>query len=128
MRVAIYARYSSNSQRAASIEEQVKICTEYAERNDYSIVRVYKDEALTGTNDNRPGLKKLLSDCPKQLFEAVIVYSIDRFGRNLKQSLDNADKWKRIMGYYVVCNREFYQRPVRKIFQKHYDVICSILQ
>lgn len=118
MRVAIYARYSSNSQRAASIEEQVKICTEYAERNDYSIVRVYKDEALTGTNDNRPGLKKLLSDCPKQLFEAVIVYSIDRFGRNLKQSLDNADKLEKDNGILLLSATEnFTNDPSGRFFR-----------
>lgn len=33
MNVAIYARFSSSSQREASIEEQVKICKEYAGRN-----------------------------------------------------------------------------------------------
>lgn len=35
MKFAIYARYSSSSQRAASIPEQIKVCKEYAERNKY---------------------------------------------------------------------------------------------
>lgn len=92
MKVVIYARYSSNSQREASIEQQIEVCSRFAKANSYDVIKVYSDKALTGTNDDRPQLKKLLKECSKNLFEAVLVYSIDRFGRNLKQSLDNADK------------------------------------
>lgn len=48
MNVVIYARYSSSSQREASIEEQIKVCTEYAERNKYTVIKSYSDSALTG--------------------------------------------------------------------------------
>lgn len=60
MKAVIYARYSSSAQRAASIPEQIKTCQEYADRNNYTIVDIYKDMALTGTNDKRPALQKLL--------------------------------------------------------------------
>ena len=92
MNAAIYARFSSSSQREASIEEQEKICREYANRNQYVVVKVYHDNALTGRNDNSPSLKKLLADSSKNLFEIVLVYSIDRFGRNLVQTLQNENK------------------------------------
>lgn len=91
MNVVIYARYSSSSQREASIEEQIKVCSEFAERNDHSIIDIYSDSALSGKSDDRPALQRLLRDSAKNLFDAVIVYSIDRFGRNLKQSIDNSD-------------------------------------
>lgn len=89
MNVVIYARFSSSSQREASIEEQVKICREYAERNNYNVIKVYSDSAISGKTDNRPALRKLLSDSSKAKFNAVIVYSIDRFGRDLTQTLLN---------------------------------------
>lgn len=92
MNAVIYARYSSSSQREASIEEQVKVCRQFAERSDYTVVNVYSDSALTGKTDNRPAFQKLLRDSQKSLFQAVIVYSIDRFGRNLEQALSNASK------------------------------------
>lgn len=76
MNVVIYARYSSSSQREASIEEQVKICTEYAEKNNYTIYKVYKDSALTGKNDNRPALQSLLSDCPKKMLSLYILLTV----------------------------------------------------
>lgn len=89
MKVVIYARFSSSSQREASIDEQVKVCKEYAEKNDYNIVKIYSDCALTGKTDDRPQLQKLLSDSSKLMFQAVLVYSIDRFGRDLTQTLLN---------------------------------------
>lgn len=89
MNVAIYARFSSNSQREASIEEQVKACRAYATKNNYYVADIYSDSAMTGRNDNRPALQRLLKDSCKKLFQGVLVYSIDRFGRDLEQSLKN---------------------------------------
>lgn len=82
MTAVIYARYSSSSQREASIEEQVKICEQFAKRHDYMVTHVYKDSAITGKTDKRPEFQRLLKDCAKKSFDAVIFYSIDRFGRN----------------------------------------------
>lgn len=95
MDVAIYARFSSSSQREASIEEQEKACRDYADRNNYSITQIYSDSAMTGRNDNRPALQRLLADSSKQIFQGVLVYSIDRFGRDLEQSLSNEKKLKK---------------------------------
>ena len=94
MNVVIYARFSSSGQREESIEGQVKVCTEYAENNDYTVIGTYVDRALTGRNDKRPDLQRLLSDSNNNNFQAVIVYYIDRFGRNLQQCLTNENKLK----------------------------------
>lgn len=90
MKVVIYARYRSSSQREVSIEQQIEVCKKYAEQNGYTIIKVYSDKAMTGKNDNRPQFQKLLSDCEKPLFDGVLVYSLNRFGRNMKQTLDNS--------------------------------------
>ncbi len=118
MRVVIYARYSSSSQREASIEEQIKVCTEYAERNKYTVVKSYSDSALTGKNDRRPALQRLISDCSNGTFDMVLVYSIDRFGRNLKQSLTNADKIEEDNGILLVSATEnFSNDPSGRFFR-----------
>ena len=49
----IYARYSSERQTEQSIEGQVHVCNEYAQRNNILILDTYIDRAMTGTNDNR---------------------------------------------------------------------------
>ena len=118
MNVAIYARYSSNSQREASIEEQIKVCKEFAERNNHTVVKEYCDNALTGTNDNRPSLQRLIKDCSMGFFDMVIVYSIDRFGRNLKQSLNNIEKLEKDNNIPLVSATEtFTDGPSGKFFR-----------
>ena len=51
MRVAIYARYSSEGQREASIDDQNRNCEAYAKRHGWRIVERYADKAISGTKD-----------------------------------------------------------------------------
>lgn len=81
-RAAIYARYSSHSQRDASIEQQVKACRRFATHQDIKIVEIYEDRATTGTNDRRPGFQKMIKDAEQGNWEYVIVYTLDRFARD----------------------------------------------
>ena len=78
----IYARYSSNSQTEQSIEGQLRVCNDYALRNDIIILDEYIDRAMTGTNDNRPEFKRMLNDSSKKQWDYVLVYKLDRFSRN----------------------------------------------
>ena len=50
------------------------------------------DRALSGKSENRHEFKRLISDSAKKQFQAVLVYSLDRFGRNLRQSIYNEHK------------------------------------
>lgn len=76
------------------LKDRLRFAQEYAENNDYTVIGTYVDRALTGRNDKRPDLQGLLSDSNNNNFQAVIVYSIDRFGRNLQQCLTNENKLK----------------------------------
>lgn len=38
MNAVIYARFSSSAQREASIEGQIAVCTQYANRNGYKVI------------------------------------------------------------------------------------------
>ena len=79
----IYARYSSERQSEQSIEGQLRVCHEFAERNELKIIDTYIDRAMTGTNDNRAAFQKMLADSDKpQPWDIVLVYALDRFGRN----------------------------------------------
>lgn len=80
-RAVIYARYSSSSQTEQSIEGQIRVCTEYAKAKGLAIVGEYIDRAVSGRTDNRPDFQRLMQDCSKKLFDAVIVYRTDRFAR-----------------------------------------------
>lgn len=78
----IYARYSSDKQSEQSIEGQLRVCNEYATKNNLLVVKTYIDRATTGKNDNRTNFQKMLKEASKQIWKYVIVYKIDRFGRN----------------------------------------------
>ena len=78
----IYARYSSHAQRDVSIEQQIRACEKFAERNGLRVVQVYDDRALTGTSDKRPGFQQMIADAKKSDWSYVIVYTLDRFARD----------------------------------------------
>ena len=82
MNVVIYARYSCSNQREESIEGQLKVCYEFAKRNNYTVIGEYIDRAISGTTDNRPQFQKMIGDSKLKQFNGVLVYRLDRFSRN----------------------------------------------
>lgn len=58
MRAVIYARYSSDRQREESIEGQLRVCEDFAQKNDLMVVDTYIDRALTARTDRRPAFQK----------------------------------------------------------------------
>ena len=88
----IYARYSSDSQTEQSIEGQVRVCKQFAEKNDLLVVDQYIDRATTGMNDNRAAFQQMLRDSKRRQWSVVIVYKLDRFARNKYESVVNRKK------------------------------------
>jgi DNA invertase Pin-like site-specific DNA recombinase len=82
MRTAIYARYSSDLQRDASIEDQVRSCKERIEKEGWALTATYTDHAISGSVRLRPGYQKLLEDAREGLFDAVIAEALDRLSRD----------------------------------------------
>ena len=82
MKAVIYARYSSHNQRDESIEGQIRECQAFAERNGMTIVGEYIDRAISGKTDERASFQKMIHDSEKQQWDAVIMYTLDRFARN----------------------------------------------
>lgn len=82
MRVAIYARYSSDLQRDASIEDQVRLCTGHVEAEGWAPVATYTDHGVSGASSLRPGYQKLLEDARGGAFEVVVAEALDRLSRD----------------------------------------------
>ena len=89
----IYARYSSASQREASIEDQIADCRSYAKRLGYNIIKIYADHALSGTSDHRPEFQQMIEDAGSGDFQYVICYKTDRFARSRR----DASKYKQLL-------------------------------
>ena len=84
MNVAIYARYSSENQRQESIEDQVRACKQFAEREGYTVEEkhIFWDEARSGSLRSRPGLDNLMEACRVKAFRAILVDDLSRLSRN----------------------------------------------
>ena len=78
----VYARYSSDNQREESITAQVRAIKEYAAKEGYYILKIYKDEAKTATTDDRKDFLQMIKDSKKGSFDSIIVHKLDRFARN----------------------------------------------
>lgn len=79
---AIYARYSSSRQREESIEQQIDVCTKWAEREGLKVADIYSDKAMSGTTDARPQFRQMIQDSELGLWATVVVYKLDRFARD----------------------------------------------
>jgi len=82
----IYARYSAGpNQREESIEGQIRECTRFAKQSNIEIIGSYADRGVSGRSDKRVYFQQMLRDAEKKKFECVIVWKIDRFGRNREE-------------------------------------------
>ena len=84
MKAAIYARFSSDNQREQSIDDQIRVCKNFATQHNFIVLdtHVYVDEAKSGTIHNRAGLGALQHAAEAHLFTAVIVDDASRLSRD----------------------------------------------
>ena len=83
VRARAYARYSSDSQRDESIDDQVRICRNVITRNGWDLVEVYTDAGISGASTFRPGYQRLLKDASAGVLDIVVAESLDRLSRDL---------------------------------------------
>ena len=90
-RCAVYARYSSEKQNSLTIDQQIRKCSEYAERHSLRVLDqyIYADEAISGATDDRAGLTRLLTAAREKPrpFEIVLADDTSRVSRRLADSL-----------------------------------------
>ena len=107
MNGVIYARYSAGpGQTDQSIDGQLRDCKKYAKDNDITIIDTYIDRHISGTDfENRTEFNRLLKDAVKHQFSVVIVWKIDRFGRNRQELAISKVKLKK-MGVKLMYAKE----------------------
>jgi site-specific DNA recombinase len=82
MRVSIYARYSSDLQRAASIEDQILVCKERLVREGWTLTATYSDRGISGASHLRPGYQAMLAAARRGEFDIVLAEALDRISRD----------------------------------------------
>ncbi len=93
MKVAIYARYSSENQRDASIADQFRVCREFAQRQGWHIAAEFSDHAVSGATIMRPGFQAMMREALQKKVNIVMAEALDRFSRDQE---DTAGLFKRL--------------------------------
>lgn len=88
-KVGIYVRVSTTDQaeEGYSIDEQKEKLIKYCEIKEWTVGNVYIDAGFTGSNIERPAMKKLINDIDLKQIDTVLVYKLDRLSRSQKDTL-----------------------------------------
>ncbi|WP_084386554.1 recombinase family protein [Roseinatronobacter thiooxidans] len=105
LRAAIYARYSSDMQSAASITDQVRICRRLAEDRSWTVVEVFTDEALSGASHLRPGYQQMQQAAMAGRFDVLVAEALDRLSRD-QEHIAGLHKRMRYLGVEIVTKSE----------------------
>lgn len=105
LRVAIYARFSSQLQKDSSIEDQVRDCRARAEREGWQVTQVFSDYAISGAVRDRPGLNALVDHVAGGHATLVLAEAIDRISRD-QEDLASIHKRITFLGGRIVTLSE----------------------
>ncbi len=99
-RVATYARVSTQEQalEGTSLDFQDSQLATYCQLQGWTVINRYVDPGLSGKDEDRPGLERLLAGAKIGLFDKVVINRLDRLARNLRLLLDIEQK---LRGYGV---------------------------
>jgi len=114
LRAAIYARYSTNRQNEASIEDQVRSARKLCEREGFKVVATFSDAAISGGTAKRPGYQSLLAAARRKEFDVVVAESSSRLWRELAEQWRALKEWDE-HGIIVVGNGIDTRRPEANI-------------
>ena len=90
IRVALYLRASTikQSEEGYSLDYQRDKLIAYADVKDWSVVDEYEDAGESGRTTKRPAFNRMVEDAKRKMFDAVLVYKLDRFSRSLQDLLN----------------------------------------
>jgi DNA invertase Pin-like site-specific DNA recombinase len=87
LRAALYARVSTADQ---TTENQALELRRYMDARGWTAAE-YRD-TISGTNERRPALDRLIADAKRRRFDVLVVWRLDRLGRNLKHLIVTLDE------------------------------------
>jgi DNA invertase Pin-like site-specific DNA recombinase len=92
IRAALYARVSTNN--GQNPEMQLGELRQYCARRGWHISGEYLDLGISGSQERRPELDRLIAACRRRLVDAVVVYRYDWFARSLRQLVNALDEFR----------------------------------
>ena len=107
LQAAIYVRVSTleQAERGYSLQEQINACRKHCEDKGWKVVRIYKENGVSGKNLQRPKLQQLLYYAERQQFDVVVFWRLDRLTRSLQDACELVEVFAE-MGIKISCVSE----------------------
>ena len=106
MRAAIYSRFSTDRQTESSIADQVRVCTEHAQKEGWTVTHHFEDQAISGAAiGNRPGCVAMLEAAKARAFDVLLVMDTSRLSRSSADLSKIADRMV-FMGLRILAVQE----------------------
>jgi len=121
MKTASYSRVSTDEQVVGlSLDAQKRGVREYCAAKGWDIPDEFVDEGRSARSEaieRRPALKALLGACEERCYDVVVVYSLDRWSRNLKVTLQTFSTLaKADVAFASVTENVDYSTPEGRLF------------
>ncbi len=107
-RVAAYCRVSTNyADQKSSYATQIRVYQKMIKQKpEWELVDIFADEGISGTqSQTRPEFQRMMRMCERREIDLIIVKSMSRFARNVKESLEYVRKLKSL-GVGVIFEKE----------------------
>jgi len=88
---AVYVRVSTNQQE---VEQQIAACKNFCQYRQLEVGQIYQD-VMSGTRADRPAYQAMLKDLREGKHNAVVVFRLDRLGRNSRELILLVDELER---------------------------------
>lgn len=83
VRCVFYVRVSTSNGHQ-NPEVQLNDLRPFAESRGWQLVGEYIDQGVSGSQESRPELNRLMADAKRRKFDVIVVWKLDRFARSLK--------------------------------------------
>jgi len=104
-RIAVYARCSTT--RDQKPEVQLSELRSYCKAREWTIAEEIVDHGYSGTNAERPGLKRLLTLVRERQVDVVVVLKLDRLFRSLKHLVLTVEEFEELGVEFVSVKDQF---------------------
>ena len=132
-KVAGYIRFSTLEQKKGYGKDiQKRDIKQFADARHWTVDRFYIDEALSGEEENRAELDRLIRACRVGKIKAVIVASLSRFARSVRFAENFFYELEQLgvmvcfadMPHYDGANRKDIMARIGKLLRRHSREAC----
>lgn len=109
MKIGIYSRKSKFTGKGESIDNQIEMCKEYANRhfNNIEDFIIYEDEGFSGGDTDRPEFQRLIRDAKRKKFNVLVCYRLDRISRNVSDFSGTIDELNKYNISFISIREQF---------------------